>query len=258
MQQHDPSAWLAQQSPIINEREWLRCQRLEGINKLECMIRHQEHLDARKRIDARKVERRLKSVVTVVARILKDDPGFARDALGIIRKRVGCGCAECCGRKRGPYRVTKRLAQHVVKRYEDTDNVWRVDAVLSSESPDRVGDVVDPRGWSVHRENRGALPLLFDHSRQSLPLGRVVNFRAKGTKLIGTLEINKHTTAGREAKRLIDSGALVGVSIGFEPSRSSPRKGGGVHYHEYELLEISLTGVPANPEARVCVGAECD
>ena len=61
----------------------------------------------------------------------------------------------------------------------------------------------------------------------------------------GASEIADETCA------LAKAGVLRGVSIGFNPIRSSPIRGGGVQYIEWELLEISLVSVPANAGAVV-------
>ena len=50
---------------------------------------------------------------------------------------------------------------------------------------------------------------------------------------------------------LIKGGVLNAVSIGFSPIESEPIKGGGWRYTKWELLEISVVAVPANPNALV-------
>src|SRR5690606_20242642 len=45
---------------------------------------------------------------------------------------------------------------------------------------------------------------------------------------------------------------LQAVSIGFKPVEFAYREGtDGVHYKEWEMLELSLVGVPANPDAMI-------
>jgi HK97 family phage prohead protease len=62
------------------------------------------------------------------------------------------------------------------------------------------------------------------------------------------------TEAAQQARQLAREGHLSGVSIGYLPIRQSFKTIGGRRVrilHEVRLLEISLTPVPANPEAQL-------
>jgi uncharacterized protein len=56
--------------------------------------------------------------------------------------------------------------------------------------------------------------------------------------------------AAREAKALLEAGAIDGLSIGYRTVRAE-KSGGGRHLHEVELWEVSLVTFPMLPEARV-------
>lgn len=50
------------------------------------------------------------------------------------------------------------------------------------------------------------------------------------------------------------------MSIGFVPIADAYEvmKNGGIRYKEWEMLELSLVGVPANPEALITSFKSCD
>jgi hypothetical protein len=50
---------------------------------------------------------------------------------------------------------------------------------------------------------------------------------------------------------LYKSGVRRAVSIGFRPIKAEPKKGGGVRYLEWDLLELSCVSVPCDPDALV-------
>jgi phage head maturation protease len=68
----------------------------------------------------------------------------------------------------------------------------------------------------------------------------VINFAPKGV-----LEIADETCA------LAKAGVLNAVSIGFRPLKSEPLRTGGQKFTKWELLELSIVSVPANPSALV-------
>ena len=49
-------------------------------------------------------------------------------------------------------------------------------------------------------------------------------------------------------RRLVKARVLNSFCIGFIPLRAEPLKGGGVHYLEWELVEVSIVSVPALSE----------
>jgi hypothetical protein len=50
---------------------------------------------------------------------------------------------------------------------------------------------------------------------------------------------------------LAKSGVLSGVSVGFQPLKGDPLRGGGTKYTAWFLMEISVVSVPCNPNAIV-------
>jgi HK97 family phage prohead protease len=69
--------------------------------------------------------------------------------------------------------------------------------------------------------------------------------------------------AAREAKALLEAGAIDGLSIGYRTRRAEAAAGGGRLLCQLDLWEVSLVTFPMLPEARVAatdaegdVGAE--
>lgn len=122
--------------------------------------------------------------------------------------------------------------------------------VLSDNTVDRYGDVIDAAGWDLRNFRQNPIAL-FGHSQDS-PIGYWENLRIEGNKLIGRLKLAARGTSQRidEIISLVEQGILRAVSVGFKPIEQEPRSGGrGVLYKKQELLETSLVSVPANPSA---------
>ena len=128
-----------------------------------------------------------------------------------------------------------------------------LDFVLSDDTLDRYGDVIDAKGWDLRNFKKNPIAL-FGHSG-SFPIGNWTNIRVEGNKLIATLKLAAKGTSDRidELINLVEQGILRAVSVGFRPLESEPidpkKPYGGQRYTKQELLETSLVSVPANPAA---------
>lgn len=128
-----------------------------------------------------------------------------------------------------------------------------LDFVLSDDTLDRYGDVIDAQGWDLRNFKKNPIAL-FGHSG-SFPIGNWTNIRVEGNKLIATLKLASKGTSDRidELINLVEQGILRAVSVGFRPLESEPidpkKPYGGQLYTKQELLETSLVSVPANPAA---------
>src|SRR4051812_37618363 len=122
--------------------------------------------------------------------------------------------------------------------------------VLSDATKDRMGDIIDPKGWVL--DNFKANPMaLFNHN-SSFPIGRWEDVKVQGGRLIGKLKLAARGTSDRidEIISLVEQGILRAVSVGFSPIERKPLENGdGIHYVKQELLETSLVSIPANPAA---------
>jgi HK97 family phage prohead protease len=125
--------------------------------------------------------------------------------------------------------------------------------VLSDETVDRYGDIIEAAGWVLTNFRKNPIAL-FGHS-SSFPVGTWTNIRVDGGKLIAKLNLAKRGTSARidELIGLVEQGILRAVSVGFRPIKSEPlnpdRPYGPQKYTKQELLETSLVSVPANPAA---------
>jgi HK97 family phage major capsid protein/HK97 family phage prohead protease len=121
--------------------------------------------------------------------------------------------------------------------------------VLSDATKDRMGDIIDPKGWVL--DNFRSNPMaLFNHN-SGFPIGHWEDVKVQGGRLIGKLKLAARGTSDRidEIISLVEQGILRAVSVGFAPIERKPLDDGGVRFTKQELLETSLVSIPANPAA---------
>lgn len=127
--------------------------------------------------------------------------------------------------------------------------------VLSDGTVDRMGDVVDPRGWQL--DNFRSHPIaLFNHDRDQV-IGTWRDVAVRGDKLLGRLELAEAGTSTLvdTVRALVRQGILRAVSVGFRGLDKKPLNDdadkyfGPFRFLKSELLECSLVSVPANPNA---------
>jgi HK97 family phage major capsid protein/HK97 family phage prohead protease len=121
--------------------------------------------------------------------------------------------------------------------------------VLSDATKDRMGDIIEAKGWQL--DNFRSNPMaLFNHN-SSFPIGTWEDVKVQGGRLIGKLQLAARGTSDRidEIISLVEQGILRAVSVGFAPLERKALDDGGVHFTKQELLETSLVSIPANPAA---------
>lgn len=134
------------------------------------------------------------------------------------------------------------------------DDQYVIEGVASTPTPDAYGDIVEPMGAKF----KLPMPLLWQHSA-SKPVGEVefakpradgIPFRARIKK---PSEFTSTTLRERalEAWESIKTGLVRGVSIGFRALEYDFLDDGGLHFHEWDWLELSLVTIPANAEASI-------
>ncbi|MBO0345203.1 HK97 family phage prohead protease [Roseibium sp. CAU 1637] len=117
---------------------------------------------------------------------------------------------------------------------------------------DGGGDMIRPGAFARVLRNQAhrSLPMLWQHD-PSRPIGR---WTAVCEDHLG-LRVTGHLTPGvqrsEEAARLIASGALSGLSIGFKAVRAQTGKAARRVLTEIDLWEVSLVTFPQIPGARV-------
>ncbi len=117
-------------------------------------------------------------------------------------------------------------------------------------------DVAD-RGGDIVRRNaflgmRADLPLLWQHD-PARPIGRVVSLQedARGLRMVA--RVSADSRDGSDALELMRSGAVDGLSFGYQVKSARRRPGGGRELLKVELIECSVVTLPMHAEARVDV-----
>src|SRR5690606_8775630 len=129
-----------------------------------------------------------------------------------------------------------------------------IKGIASTPRPDRVGDIVDPDGMIKN----GPIKLFLYHNH-NLPVGSVefgtpskkgIPFEAAIPDVAEEGEVKKRV---EEAWHSIKYRLLQAVSIGFKALNDGWEltKEGGIYFKKWEILELSLVGVPANPDALI-------
>lgn len=127
--------------------------------------------------------------------------------------------------------------------------------VLSTESEDRMGDVIELAGWELENFFKGGPgPVLFAHNPTNPPVGVSKEIIRTPTNLIGAVrfvdkEINP--LAGT-IEAMVSNRIIKSSSVGFVPKQMEiieRDEGFGIRFRRQELIEFSIVPVPANPDA---------
>ena len=118
----------------------------------------------------------------------------------------------------------------------------------STTSVDRDRDRI--LGWDTEEFRRNPV-LLLDHDHR-MPIGKVNEVVDHGNKLDVVFEllpagVSHNADFAYEALR---HGTLRGLSIGYIEGRTRKNDFGGIDYEKPQVIELSLTAVQANPDAR--------
>lgn len=137
-----------------------------------------------------------------------------------------------------------------VKDVNESKRVIR--GIATSPTVDRVGDVVVADGAVI----RGPINLHLYHKHE-MPVGKVEFGRPTKAGIPFVSVIPDVQEAGtvqdrvNEAWHSVKYGLLGAVSIGFRALQDGVEmmKSGGLRFTKWEMLELSLVSVPANPDA---------
>lgn len=142
----------------------------------------------------------------------------------------------------------KYLAGAVLKDGTLGDRQIRV--VVSTPAPDRVKDVMDPAGCDLSNYLRNPI-VLADHNTKTAIGTAVPEITPDRVQALITFAPAGISAKADEYCGLAKAGILTTVSPGFTELEVAPLPGGGLNIKRWELLEISLVAVPAQPEAIV-------
>ncbi len=140
----------------------------------------------------------------------------------------------------------KQFASAVIK--ENPNGKGEFVFTASTARSDRENDVIEPNGWVLEQFKDGG-PLLWGHDQSKLPIGRVLWVKVDDGKLVGKAKFNGQTQLSTDVEKLVRSGDLTALSVGFRPVDMNMNNEGGRNFTKQELLEISVVNVPANPDA---------
>lgn len=122
---------------------------------------------------------------------------------------------------------------------------------------DRQNEVVLPTG--MLRKNHAGMTVFYNHDT-TRPIGVTQWIKPHDGKILAKFRCTDKTPFARDIFALAQDGVLRTYSIGFRPLEASPPTAAEIRQHpewadavrvyrSWELLEFSLVGVPANPEA---------
>lgn len=121
--------------------------------------------------------------------------------------------------------------------------------VLTTETPDRVGDVIVVSGINTKAFEKNPIAL-FMH-RHDEPIGVWSNLKRTANAMTGRLNLAAKGTSKYVdfAHSMIEQAIIKAVSVSILPKEYTPNKGRGITVTESELVEVSLVSVPMNPQA---------
>lgn len=130
-----------------------------------------------------------------------------------------------------------------------------IEFVASTPAIDRYGDSIDQRGWITNNFEKNPV-FLWSHRSGDPPIGKVISLAKSSKALVAKVQFAPKSVFpfAETIFGLYKGGFLSSVSVGFLPLESEPLiddagRRTGEKYLKQELLEISGTPVPANPEA---------
>jgi len=124
--------------------------------------------------------------------------------------------------------------------------------IASTGQEDRNKNIFDADGWELGNYMKNPI-VLENHNWAGLPIGAAVKVWTEQQRLQATIRF-ADTPRAREVQALIDQGILRTMSVGHVPLQAEVRRDSqgwpiGMHSHRQELVELSITSVPANPDA---------
>ncbi|MCV4343244.1 phage major capsid protein [Pseudomonas capsici] len=138
-----------------------------------------------------------------------------------------------------------------IKAVDDDARV--ITGIATTPSPDRMDDVVEPKGAQF----KLPIPFLWQHNHDQ-PVGHVTKATVTDAGIEVTVELAKVEEPGTlkdrldEAWQSIKAKLVRGLSIGFSPIESANIDGSwGRRFLKWEWLELSAVTVPANAGASI-------
>jgi HK97 family phage major capsid protein/HK97 family phage prohead protease len=126
--------------------------------------------------------------------------------------------------------------------------------VASSINPDRMNDIVEPKGAKFTLP----LPFLYQHDAD-LPIGKITKAKVTADQIVVEGYVENLPDAPPSLKERLDvawaemkSGLIAGLSIGFKPIEYAfIEETDGIRFTSWSWLELSLVTIPANADAQI-------
>jgi len=117
--------------------------------------------------------------------------------------------------------------------------------------PDMSGDIVRRGAFAGSLLSQSSsFPMLYGHETQT-PIGVWDTVFEDRTGLFVSGRVFPDSKRAKRTSRLITSGAVSGLSIGYRPRRSVLRADGGRNLYELDLWEVSVVAFPMLRAARI-------
>jgi HK97 family phage prohead protease len=149
-----------------------------------------------------------------------------------------------------PVRVDERTVSETKSAAPD-DGSRTITVVASTESEDRIGDVILASGWELNGYLANPV-ILWAHDYFRPAIGRAEKVWVEDASLKAEL-IFADTPFARDIQSLYEQGFMRGISVGFRAieseSRTTAAGGKATLFKRQELLEISVAPVPLNRDA---------
>lgn len=151
----------------------------------------------------------------------------------------------------------KIMAKFKAIEMTEGDNVGIIEGYASTYgNVDLGGDVVEKGAFTqTLKHKNGIVPLLLDHDYTTKSLAGVgfLEDSEEGLKLRGEmpLDVPEVASAYRKIKFMLDRGAKMGLSIGYNTIKSLKGDSGVNRLKELALHEVSITPFPMNTEAQI-------
>lgn len=135
-----------------------------------------------------------------------------------------------------------------IREFDDESRL--IEGIASTPAPDRYGDIVEPMGAKFALP----MPLLWQHDAHQ-PVGNVEFAKPTKSGIPFRARLAKVEEAGILRDRVdlawqsLKAGLVRAVSIGFRSLAHESMRDGGLHFKEWEWMELSLVTIPANSEA---------
>lgn len=149
--------------------------------------------------------------------------------------------------------TTMHRAYSVLTLKEMDEDKRELTGIATTPTPDRVGDIVEPRG----AEFKLPIPLLWQHDARQ-PIGHVVAASVTDKGIEVRAKIAKIDEAGKlkdrldEAWQSIKTGLVRGFSIGFKELESARIQDTySYRYMKWLWLELSAVTIPANGDCSI-------